>query len=410
MATLNFIISKTAKKSFITARLQHGRAIDVKRKTHYQIETRFWDKNRAKVRNTIECENHSEINLYIDDVRAFIIKNFDQDFLAGKTIDGKWLERVIRRFNNREQDEKLEGGDPKYFFNYAQTFLDEKKEQALVSSSIKNYESTIENVKKYGGNDLLLSQITKDFCKGFKNYLKHDLKWSTNTISGCVSRLKSILSAAGNENLEIDRSAFSLLSRNVEKVPFVILSIDDLNHLFSMKFEDKKLETARQWLIIGCWIGQRIGDVLKLTKENIINNRIELKQQKTGRDLQLPIHYMVQSILDKNGGHFPAKIRDVDLNRWIKLVCKEAGFNELTEGTKANSITRRKEAGIFERWELVTSHCMRRSFATNHFDKGMQIQKIMSVTGHVTEGEFLKYIQRRPNMFTEDFEKAWLNW
>ena len=52
---------------------------------------------------------------------------------------------------------------------------------------------------------------------------------------------------------------------------------------------------------------------------------------------------------------------------------------------------KRTEKGKFEKWELVSSHIGRRSYATNNFDK-IPLRLVMNVTGHTTEKMFLNYV------------------
>ena len=49
-----------------------------------------------------------------------------------------------------------------------------------------------------------------------------------------------------------------------------------------------------------------------------------------------------------------------------------------------------------KRYELITTHTARRSFATIYYKKGVPIQFIMKITGHRTESAFLKYIRTTP--------------
>ena len=51
----------------------------------------------------------------------------------------------------------------------------------------------------------------------------------------------------------------------------------------------------------------------------------------------------------------------------------------------------RKLEGLFEKWELVTSHIGRRSFATNFYGE-IPTSYLIYVTGHSTEIMFLNYI------------------
>ena len=46
-----------------------------------------------------------------------------------------------------------------------------------------------------------------------------------------------------------------------------------------------------------------------------------------------------------------------------------------------------------EKWELVSTHAARRSFATNLYHGGFPTLSIMKLTGHRTESSFMAYIK-----------------
>ena len=48
---------------------------------------------------------------------------------------------------------------------------------------------------------------------------------------------------------------------------------------------------------------------------------------------------------------------------------------------------------VFKKWELITTHTARRSFATNAYLQNVPTISIMKITGHRTEKSFLKYIK-----------------
>ncbi len=45
------------------------------------------------------------------------------------------------------------------------------------------------------------------------------------------------------------------------------------------------------------------------------------------------------------------------------------------------------------KYELITSHTARRSFATNLYRRGIPSTQLMMLTGHKTEDSFMKYIK-----------------
>ena len=71
-------------------------------------------------------------------------------------------------------------------------------------------------------------------------------------------------------------------------------------------------------------------------------------------------------------------------------------MTEHVKGFKQNPETRRKEPGIFPKYELICAHDLRRSFATNYFGK-VETPILMSITGHSKETTFLSYIGANPN-------------
>ena len=66
------------------------------------------------------------------------------------------------------------------------------------------------------------------------------------------------------------------------------------------------------------------------------------------------------------------------------------------KGYQYNSETKRKEIGLFPKHEVISSHDLRRSFATNFFGK-IETPILMNMTGHSRESTFLSYIGRNNN-------------
>jgi integrase len=117
----------------------------------------------------------------------------------------------------------------------------------------------------------------------------------------------------------------------------------------------------------------------------------EFTQVKTNKIMAIPLSKKVRELLAKRDGDFPRKISDQRYNEYIKEVCRIAGINSKIKGSKFFSETKRKVTGIFPKYELVTSHIGRRTFATNNYGK-IPTSLLINVTGHTTESMFLDYI------------------
>ena len=159
------------------------------------------------------------------------------------------------------------------------------------------------------------------------------------------------------------------------------------------------LKNARKWLLLGCNIGQRGGDLLMLDESNFVNRNglevIELKQQKTDKNVTIPVLAKTKEII-QNG--LPYKISIQKFNKYIKAICKIAEINEPIEGGKITVLEKgtgkkekRKISGTYPKWELMSSHVCRRSFCTNLYGI-LPTPLIMSVSAHSSEKMLLNYI------------------
>jgi hypothetical protein len=83
-------------------------------------------------------------------------------------------------------------------------------------------------------------------------------------------------------------------------------------------------------------------------------------------------------------------------NKQIKALCRLAGIDELVPGFKNNPKTRRKEVVSAPKYEFVTSHIMRRYFASNYYGK-IKTLLLMNITEHFKESTFLTYIGAHQN-------------
>lgn len=151
----------------------------------------------------------------------------------------------------------------------------------------------------------------------------------------------------------------------------------------------ESLRTARAYFLIGAYTGLRVSDFTRLGSADI-SDRIRIKTLKTAKNVVIPIHPIVREILnsDLDLTKPPSAQR---LNDSLKELAKLAGINgtvQISRRIGGQTITESRE-----RWNLVTNHTARRSFATNAYKAGVPTLSIMRITGHTKEANFLKYIK-----------------
>ena len=175
-------------------------------------------------------------------------------------------------------------------------------------------------------------------------------------------------------------------------------SIDELEKIENVNFDDEHLNNVRDWLIISAYCGQRVSDFMRFNKTMIsilpdenekVRYFLDFTQEKTNQTLHLPIHPKIITILEKRNFDFPPRYYEQKYNDLVKKVCEKADIDEICYGGISNG--KRKVFGDYPKYKLVSSHIGRRSFASNFYGK-IPTPLLMSATAHSTEKMFLKYI------------------
>ena len=293
------------------------------------------------------------------------------------------------------------------------TRINPQTKKPISKLTINKFGTTIYRLKKfeeYKKKNYQLNEIDLTFHDEFSKFATNQLSLSINSIGSTLKQIKTVCLDALDRGMNVSQQIVSKkFNAPTEKTKFVTLNELNLDSIKKFKGSDY-LNNARDWLIIGCWTGCRVGDLMKLTKANLLKSTkgidfIRYTQSKTSKQVDIPVHEDVKEILKRLDG-FPRSISDVKFNAYIKTVCQKAGIVEAVDGTRQNPNTHLKEIGTFEKWELVRTHTCRRSFATNHYNK-LPNKVIMAVTGHSTERMLLAYIGETENNHLEDFIESW---
>lgn len=146
---------------------------------------------------------------------------------------------------------------------------------------------------------------------------------------------------------------------------------------------------------LGCYTAQRYSDYSIINETNIrtLENGqrvIDLKQQKTGNRVIIPMRPEVFAILKKYNYRLP-KTYEQKVNKYIKEIAEQADIIEPIEVEEMQNGKTIKR--IVKKYELVKTHTARRSGATNMYLAKIPTIAIMKITGHKTEKEFMKYIK-----------------
>lgn len=277
---------------------------------------------------------------------------------------------------------------------------------------IKQYNLTkgvIERYEKHIGRTLFFEDVDMNFYSSFSKWF-YSHGYSVNYFGSVIRVLKAVMIEARDQdklhqNTNIHNKNFTAPSAESDSIYLTeeeLLKIHNLEitpQLIEQTYPDlaknkiqpriRAYSKARDIFLIGAFTGLRVSDYARLQEMNI-SDSIRIQTAKTGAKVVIPIHWVVQEILDR-GFDFDTKMYDQKINAYIKEVGKAAGICDEVMITR--NIGGRTVQEAYKKYELITTHTARRSFATNAYKAGIPSIAIMKITGHTRETTFLRYIK-----------------
>ncbi|WP_170141489.1 phage integrase SAM-like domain-containing protein [Flavobacterium aquicola] len=360
----------------------------------------FKDWNAEKEQSRLRDDDAKRLNIRLAELKIHLEKNYNNAVSEGIEFTGDWLQNIIDVFNN-----KVAVVDLDVFTNYIQKYIDDapfkqnqKKELGLSGGRIQNLKLFKNTISKYEaealkGKSILVKEVNLQFLDKYKMWM-FAKGYSTNYVGKNIANFRTVCRDAFKNDIEtsIQVHNFKGLSESKEPQDIIVLSEAEQESIKLAVLTREALINARKWLLLGCLIGQRAGDLLSITNDNIKEisgaKIIELKQKKTGKLVAIPLLPKAIEIVESG---LPYKISLSRFNEYIKDVCKEAELNTSTKWRKKETQGEPSVIKVSPKHEAVSSHICRRSFATNFYGR-IPTPILMNITAHGTERMFLSYI------------------
>lgn len=399
MASVNFLYRSNKSSAFLNLRLlfrNEDKDFVFGVKTKVEVSREYWAKqHKKKSRDIAVINQQTEIKNELAKIESYLLGMFHNTNV--NDVDKDWLYSQINYYYNPVKQVEQHSNELLKYFQY---YMACKKESTSIGTQRK-YNSTyrlVERFQKERSKVILIKDVNEKLKVEFAGYCK-EKQYAQNTISKFFKTISGVCNHAEYNGIETSHQLKGFKVKQY-KGDHIYLTSDDLQRIESIEKNllTESLETTRDWLIISCYTGQRISDFMRFNDEQIRLEQgkplIEFTQQKTGKIMTIALPPKVIDILKTRNGKFPKRISDQKYNDAIKIVCKIAGLNQPSEGMrmqKDSSGVLRKKSGIYKKYELVTSHIGRRSFATNFYGT-IPTSYLTYTTGHSTEAMFLNYI------------------
>jgi len=367
---------------FYGIRFVHGTGI--------KINTKEWNGNKQRVRSSPSFPDYYIINRKLDRLNSlakFTLRYFED----------KDLKPTLNQFKKKFL--ALKGGEVnknrQSIVEYLDNKIDEKRSKQVTKSSIDHLTRLRTKLKEFSkSSNYLFEDFDRELFDDFKDYL-FELRLGQNYIRDLLKRFKTIFKNSFNEGLHKNNSYELIPLPEYKPVDNVVLSMEELKKIYKYDFStNEKFEKVRDLFIIQCDSGLRFGDLKSITTDSIIEKDekviIKVFTSKTNTEVFYPISKRSLKIIEKYGG-FPPVISAQKTNQYLKEICQIVGINEKFEKRMYKGGIRTLK--FFEKWELVSTHTARRSFATNLVLMGVPASKVMLITGHRSEKVFQAYVK-----------------
>ena len=270
--------------------------------------------------------------------------------------------RLIELANDEYEQissQKKNASFSKYFENYVKL----KEGTGENKKKWTNFSAALKHLRLYEPDEILFKQINKVWLNEFSEYLSKESGLKSNSAFLYFRKIKEALYKASQQGYikaEIVRQAKAPQKERVERG---YLELKEIEKLITTNSDNPDITKA---FLFSCFTGLRQSDVRNLKWKNIVDNTINIKQQKTNSTVTIPLSQTALNILNTgNVFHLPE-------NKIFKLN---------NDRTKINRVLTKwfVKAGIDKK---AFYHLSRHTFATLNLTSGNDIYTVSKLLGH----------------------------
>jgi integrase len=397
--------------------------------TEIGIPPNFWNKKKLSISNNLpECYgNPTQLNedlkrMYrtaediisyaitnkIEDIVGFLKKTFHPHFVA-HSLQSKEAIKVVEAFTQR--------GVNKDIFFQLDDYIDSKRRKVCkgmlgVYRQLRNRLKAFQAFRKrpitfdcidYNFYDDFMEFLTFHYEHKRRQEVHYGLK--VNTIGLTIKQFRIFIKDRVRRKIiaPIDLTDFKI---SEEETDAIYLSYDEIEKIYRTDLSAyPHLVEYRDLFVLACLTGLRFSDLSILHPDDLRNDLLYKKQEKSEHWVVIPLRKEAKVIFSKQFKEKMPKLTNPEFNRHIKTIGKLAGIQDrirfsYKKGNKSVEVVRPK-------YEWITSHTARRSFCTNEFLAGTPVKLIMKISGHKKETHFYKYIRISPEEAAQKIKELW---
>jgi integrase/recombinase XerD len=349
--------------------------------TGYFVDPKFWDAKRQLT--TSKALDAISANIQLELIKqkiknAYLSILLETDDFEADDIYHKYLGKPLK--------------ESEFVVRYFQKYLDKifkliGKDLKLATWKKYNYAciQIVGFIKfKYKKNDISLDKINLQFLTEFEYYLKTEQNQCQSTINKAIQRFRRLITIGIAEGF-LEKDPFILYKAKKVKKEVIFLTQEELETVERTKIAQPRLALVKDLFIFCCYTGLAYVEMAHLSKQNIQIgfdgvNWIQMKREKTQRQISIPILPIAQEIIEKYS---------TDSNRIFPPISNQKFNSYLKEIAEITGIEKR-----------LTHHIARKTFASTvllYNDVPMEI--VSELLGHsnmvITQESYGKVVQKK---------------
>ncbi|GAC1314656.1 MAG: site-specific integrase [Mucilaginibacter sp.] len=399
MATLNFYLDRQDKngRSFIQMTyLANGQKF--RHSIKFKVTPGQWLPTKQRIR--VKNNDDEFINSHLNSIEEIIRKAERESLLIHNALNFSFIKQKFDDTLNKKVDKKTFIG---YFEEYIESAKGKRKESTISRySTCLNHLINFRREKKY---DLTFERINSTFYKQFVSYLTNECNNLNNTTGNYMKMVKSFMNFATDMGYNKSGNDFKKFKVFKEDGELIYLSEAELLKIYHLELPSERLRVVRDNFCFACFTGLRYSDITKLMPENIKDDYIEIKTEKTREFLRIPLNVYSKELLNRNGGRLPKLFSNQKTNDYLKELGELAELTESIQIIKYRGVE--KVEFLESKYKFLCTHTARRTFVTLSLEKGMRPETVMSITGHKDYKTFKKYIKLTDKVKLVEMNNIW---
>ncbi len=388
---------------------------DFKSASELTINPNHWSPEKQGYKDRVALisdEVKMKLRNDIQDIVSLITQNYTED------ADAEWLSTTIDSYHHPDKYKTPEEVEAEITLTFEQLIDDfllkhklsevRKKNFRVVKRALLRYELYVRTTKRGQKSFMLdIDNITPDTLYDIWDFFENEHKYhelyptiyeqipekripkprGRNTLIDCFCRIRTFFLWCYDKKKTTNRPFDNFRIEECTYGTPVYITLEERDKLYEKNLsEHKQVEIQRDIFVFQSLIGCRVGDLYRMTKQNIINGAIEYIPRKTKEGnpvtVRVPLNDKAKAILEKYKDHEGNKllpfISEQKYNDAIKKAFEMAEINRIV--TVLDPLTNEEVKKPL--YEIASSHMARRTFIGNIYKKVKDPNLIGALSGH----------------------------